>query len=200
MAQSNVYSLNIVGYVNVNVTNAQLSLLSNPLKPSNGDYNITNTIKLQDPGSDSTIVYTWNSGASSWDSYTYVDGFGWLPDADINLGQGFFIAPTLSQTITFVGEVQTGNSTNAIPAGLTLLGNKVPVAGRDPGETTGNENDIIYTWDRVANSWNSTTFIAGLGWFDGVVTDFNGPDLQVADGFFYLNTGSSLEWIQTLNP
>lgn len=199
MAQSNVYSLNIVGYVNVGITNGKLSLLSNPLKPSNGDYNITNTVKLQDPGSDSSTIYTWNAGTSSWDPFTYIDGFGWFPDAPVALGTGFFIQPTLTQTITFVGEVQTGTSTNVISGALSLLGSKTPQGGSQPGGTVGHDSDTIFTWDGNGN-WVPYTFIDTYGWFDPSSAETNGPVLKVADAFFYQNLGGSLNWIKTLNP
>lgn len=201
MAQSNVYSLNIVGYVNVGVTNGKLALLSNPLKPSNGNYNITNTVKLQDPGSDGTTLFQWNQGTSSWVAYDWFDGFGWFPDAPQNLGQGFFLKPTLTQTLTFVGEVQTGNSTNAISGTLSLLGSKVPVAGREPGGAVGHDGDTIFAWNSGGNSWVAYDYFDGFGWFDNdAPAETNGPSLKVADAFFYKNTGGSLQWIKTLNP
>jgi hypothetical protein len=199
MAQSNVYSLNIVGYVNVGITNGGLHLLSNPLKPSDGNYNITNTIKLIDPGSDGTQLFQWNTGSSSWDAFLWFDGFGWFPDVDQNLGQGFFIQPVLTQTITLVGEVQTGTSTNVIASGLSLLGSKIPVAGPEPGGAVGTDGDEIFTWDVAGNSWTSTLYFDGYGWFDGSA-ETNGPALKVAEGLFYNNTGGSKNWIKTLNP
>lgn len=199
MAQSNVYSLNIVGYVNVSVTNGNLHLLSNPLKPSNGNYNINNTVKLADPGSSLSSLYQWNEGTQSWDVSTYFDGLGWFPDAPQAHGKGFFIQPSLTQTITFVGEVQTGTSTNAISSALALVGNKVPVAGNEPGAAVGNNLDTIYTWNSGASSWESVTYFTGLGWFGGTAT-LDGPFLNVADGVFYQNTGATVQWIKTLNP
>lgn len=197
MAQSNVYSLNIVGYINVGVTNGQLALLSNPLKPSNGNYSVTNTIKLQDPGSDGTTLFQWNAGSSSWDAIGYIDGFGWDNTTAQPLGKGFFIQPVLTQTITLVGEVQTGTSTNTISGVLSLLGNKVPVAGPEPGGLVGHDGDTIFTWNAVGNSWIANGYIDTFGW-DSAST--NGPALKVAEGFFYQNTGGSLDWIKTLNP
>lgn len=200
MAQSNVYSLNIVGYVNTGVTNGSLHLLSNPLKPSDGNYNLTNTIKLQDPGSDGTTIFAWNQGSSSWDSYIWFDGFGWFPDADQPLGSGFFIQPTLTQTITLVGEVQTGSSTNVISGALSLLGSKVPVAGPEPGGSVGHDGDTIFTWDVAGNQWIPTLYFDGYGWFDESSAETNGPSLKVAEAFFYQNTGGAMNWIKTLNP
>lgn len=197
----NVYSLNIVGYVNVDVTAGQLALLSNPLKPSDGNYNITNTIKLQDPGSDSTSLFQWNAGTASWDLFTWFDGFGWFPDAPQDLGKGFFLQPTATQTITFVGEVQTGDSTNVIASGLNLLGSKVPVAGREPGAAVGQDGDSIFTWNPAGNSWVLYSYFDGFGWFDdSAPAETDGPLLNVAEGFFFQNTGGAKEWIKTLNP
>lgn len=200
MAQSNVYSLNIVGYVNVPVTNGLLSLLSNPLKPSNGDYNITNTIKLDDANSGGSTIYQWNAGTSSWETFDYFSGFGWFPDAPQPLGSGFFILPSFSQTITLVGEVQTGSSTNVIAPGLSLLGSKVPVAGNEPGGAVGAGGDTLYTWDAGANSWVSQDYFDGYGWFDANSSGTNGPALKVAEGIFILNNGTAKNWIKTLNP
>lgn len=202
MAQSNVYSLNIVGYVNVGLTNGRLHLLSNPMKPQNGNYNLTNTFKLQDPGSDGTTVFQWNAGTASWDSFIWFDGFGWFPDANQPLGSGFFVQPAGTagnQRVTLVGEVQTGTSTNVISGALALLGSKVPVAGPEPGGAVGHDGDNIFTWDVGGNSWVTTTYFAGYGWFDGTA-ETNGPALKVAEGLFYQNTGGSLNWVKTLNP
>jgi hypothetical protein len=196
MAQANVYSLNIVGYVNVGVTNGKLSLLANPLIPSGGNTAISNVLTLAN-GSDASTVFQWNKGTASWDAIGWIDGFGWDTAANLNLGTGFFLQPTLTQTVTFVGDVQTGTSTNAITSGLSLLGSKIPVAGPAPGSTVGNDGDTIFSWNTGGQTWVANGFIDGFGWDSASV---NGPLLGVAEGFFYQNTGAALNWITTLNP
>jgi hypothetical protein len=196
MAQANVYSLNIVGYVNVPVTSGKLALLNNPLIPSGGNTAISNVLTLAN-GSDGSSVYQWNKATSSWDTIGWIDGFGWDASANLPVGSGFFVSPTLTQTITFVGDVQTGTSTNVIGTALSLLGSKVPVAGPQPGSTVGNDGDSIFTWDAVAGTWVTSGFIGGFGWDSANV---NGPALNVGEGFFYQNTGAALNWITTLNP
>lgn len=99
--------------------------------------------------------------------------------------------------MTFVGDVQTGTSTNAITSGLSLLGSKVPVAGPAPGSTVGNDGDTIFSWNTGGQTWVANGFIDGFGWDSASV---NGPLLGVAEGFFYQNTGAALNWITTLNP
>lgn len=193
-AQSNVYSLNIVGYVNVQLEANKLALLSNPLKPTGGDYDIGNVLALQD-GSEDSVVYRWDEGSSSWAAAYWVDGFGWDDSADLSLGKGFFVSSTINQTVTFVGEVETGTSVNVIAPGLTLLGSKIPVSGPVPGSTVGHEDDAIFTWD--GSSWNASYYIDGFGWDSDSV---EGPAVGVAGGFFYQNGGSALNWTTTLNP
>jgi hypothetical protein len=133
---------------------------------------------------------------------TWFDGFGWFPDANQPLGSGFFIQPAGTagnQIVTFVGEVQTGSSTNVISGALSLLGSTIPVAGPQPGGAVGHEGDTVFTWDVAGNSWVATSYFGGYGWFDGTA-ETNGPSLKVAEGMFYQNTGGTLDWIQTLNP
>jgi len=182
--------------VNVPVTQGKLALLANPLIPSGGNTAISNVLTLAN-GSDATTVFAWNKGTAIWDSINYIDGFGWDASANLPVGSGFFISPTLSQTITFVGDVQTGTSTNVIGTALSLLGSKVPVAGAAPGSTVGNDADSIFTWNAAGQAWVSANYIGGFGWDTASI---NGPVLGVAEGFFYQNTGAALNWITTLNP
>lgn len=196
-AQSNVYSLNIVGYVNVQLEANKLALLSNPLKPTDGNYNINNVLKLADGSSDGSQAITWNATAAAWEANEWLDGLGWLNDENLNLGQGVFIRASSAQTVTFVGEVQTGTSTTELSPGLNLVGSKIPVAGPVPGSTVGNDGDLIYTWNTTTSSWGAVDYIDGLGWLS---TSEEGPEVAVAEGFFYRNTGASLTWTTTLNP
>jgi hypothetical protein len=200
VAQSNVYSLNIVGYVNVPIAGANaLTLISNPLKPSNGNYNITNTITLPN-GADGAGIFKW--AGTAWDSNvpTWIDGFGWYPDATINLGEAFFIQSPIAATITFVGEVSTGTNTTTIPSGLSVLAPKVPVAEPFPG--VGHDGDGIFTW--AGSAWNNLVwgYIDGYGWYGngGPGESTNGPVVNVGGGVFYQNTGTPLTVTRILNP
>src|ERR1051325_3870943 len=191
---SNVYSVNIVGYVNLSYTNNQLSLFADQLKPQDGNFNITNTIKLADPGSDGTTLFKWNAGTVSWDSYTWIDGFGWFPDVTIPLGEGFFLQPVANGTLTLVGEVSLGNTTNNIPPGYSVKANPTPISERVPGGLVGHDGDNIYTWDRTGNQWVTTSYIDGYGWFDGS-SETNGPLVNIGNAFFYQNGGATLPWV-----
>lgn len=188
-AQSNVYSVNVVGYVNVTIPTGY-SLIANPLQSS--DNTVSNLFNASNP--QGSTVFTWNGTgffANKLDEF----GGGWdNPALDLSPGKGFFInnggAPF---TNTFVGEVLTGNLTNSLPVGYTLVASKVPQAGfvQDLG-LSAVEGDTVYMW-------NGTGFIAikldefGGGWPATppfTVDTAKGPFIGVAQSFFYQNGGT----------
>src|SRR5690349_15003713 len=100
MAQSNVYSLNIVGYVNTPIA-AGFNLIANPL--DNG----TNDLNSLFPGAATgDTIYLFNNG-----SFTSASSlFGtWSPDPTLLPGTGIFYQAGAAFTNTFVGNVMTGN-------------------------------------------------------------------------------------------
>src|SRR5271165_5836493 len=80
---ANVYSVNVVGYVNVNVSSNQYSLLENPLDDGAGDI-ITNVIQLNDnfdqtgTGGSQAVVLLLQGGHLNEAEVYYAD-FGWYP-------------------------------------------------------------------------------------------------------------------------
>ena len=142
----NVYSLNVVGYVNVSLQANKLSFLSLPLTPVDGNFNITNTIKLDD-SQDFASLFRW--AGTQWDPTvpawigTDLGGSGWSPDMVISNGVGFFIAASANSTLTFVGQVPQGALAYNIPAGLSTIANQVPVSTNFPGADVGNDFDNI---------------------------------------------------------
>ena len=195
----NVYSLNVVGYVNVTLTANQLSLLSLPVAPVDGNFNITNTIVLDDT-QDGAVIYKW--AGTGWDPnlYQWFAGAGWSPSTVISNGQAFFLAPAAAGTLTFVGQVPQGALSYTIPPGLSTLANMVPVSTNFPGSTVGNDGDTIYLWNSVTHGWSSTlwSYFGGTGWDNGggAGNSVNGPLLNPADGVFYANGGAVVSFTQ----
>jgi hypothetical protein len=174
MAQSNVYSLNVVGYINVTVPANGFALIANQLNTTN------NTIGALIPtASDGAQFFKYNAG---YTAYTY-DGLSaaWTPDgnATLNPGEGgFFKNNTASAvTLTFVGEVMQGSLTNTLPKGYAIRSSIVPQAGTltalgVPGEDgdqvfTYNAGYTTYTYDGLSAAWTPSepTIAVGQSFF-----------------------------------
>jgi hypothetical protein len=124
--KSGAYSMNIVGYVNLELPPG-LSLIANPLYHTNN-----------------TVAFWWPDAPDGSQVLRYVDGQGYEvstfdgirkvwsnPNLQVALGSGFFFRNPSSQTIsqTFVGEVLQGELVNPLPAGHSMKGAMVPQAG-----------------------------------------------------------------------
>jgi len=188
----NVYSLNVVGYVNVSLQASKLSFLSLPLASANGDYTVGNTIKLDngDGSQDFSLLYHWNVGAQQWDGAITWFGGAWdNPSMVISNGAGFFIAANANSTLTFVGEVPQGVIPYSVPVGLSTMANKIPVTTNFPGADVGNDFDLVYTWNQAGQQWNGANTYFGGAW-DSASAD--GPTLNPGDALFYANGGTAL--------
>jgi hypothetical protein len=203
-AQSNVYSVNVVGYVNVTVPADKFAILSNPFET--GNTSITNVVGGTLP--DGTEAYVWNgTGYSDVEGYIY--GFGWFPGtATVPNGTGFFIKPSgAPATVTFVGSI-TVNTNKALNLnGVELVGSQIPWARAIGDTNTANtlnfpaaDGDTLYLWDVAAQGYKDAIgYIDGFGWFDPSATPVGpeGPTNNVAEGFFIQTTGSK-NWNQIL--
>jgi hypothetical protein len=217
MAQ-NVYSLNVVGYVNVTLPANAFSLVANPLDATMGGTNpgMDNLTNLFANATANSTVQTFDPtaafGAGDWrDPLTFSGGAtGWFPNS-MNLvpGQGvlfFNNGPALN--ITFVGQVVQGPYTVATmtSGSFNTLGLPSPVGG---DATTNSSlvkvlsacglapagNDTIQKFDPTlafgAGDWTDPeTFYGGTtGWFPGTML------LKPADGFLYFRNGANYTWV-----
>jgi hypothetical protein len=211
MAQSNVYSLNIVGYVNV-TPSGSLTAMSNPLRAGTAG-NIDRADQVI-PYADGNSIQVWTG--VGWNLYGMdsLSGTGWVDanGADVPLanlpvlgaGKGFFYANNIGvTTITLVGEVRTGTNNVAIPSGLSALGSPLPLGGK---VATGAPNLQVQDGDSV-QFWSGTGWtlygrdsLSGTTWVDGNGADTPEPSLAVGQGFFYGNNVGPFNWQQILNP
>jgi len=199
MAQSNVYSLNIVGYVTITNNNGY-SMIANPLNATN------NSMKLL--FSDAPVnskVFRFVGGAYVL-YFNDVDD-GWTGPAgpgdsfNMNPGEGiFFQNPAASPYVkTFTGEVQLG-STNVVPNGYSIRSSVVPQAGKVQTELLypGNVNDKIF-------KWSGTAYILYFNDVDDGWTGPSGieePQLKVAEAAFFQNNSPTKNWVRnfTVGP
>jgi len=215
MAQ-NVYSLNVVGYVNVTAP-AGYSILANPLSAG-----VTNGANEIMPITDGEVILTFTGGHYNYFGYDSGNG-GWI-DANANPttpptlppGQGFwYLNPgATAQTITFVGQVTPSpgvTNSMSLPAGYSLVGTPMPVGGSLPLVTgTGNPPvagainmpiiDGMVLLPFVSGHYQYKGYDSGNGgWIDENANGIAAPTISVGQGFFYLNpTAGAVNWLQAL--
>jgi hypothetical protein len=178
-AQSNVYSVNVVGYTTITAPPG-FSIIANQL-------DATNTVGALIPTPpDGTILYKYTT-AFVGNSYF----FGWSdPEMTLNPGEAAFFYNPLqtAYTMTFAGEVRQGNLTNDVPSGFSLLSSIVPQSGAvdaDLGLPVG-DGDIVYFY-------RGGQFV-GYSYFFGWPDPANPPAPAVGEGFMLYRAGASTEW------
>jgi len=197
---SNVYSLNIVGYVNVEIKPGY-NLVANPLDDGKGNLS-TNLIPSDISRLSQVLVYTAGGGgystatkkASGWDA-TFV----------IPPGNGYFIKNTtnINYTNTYVGNVLAsvpGSVTNNFQPGYNLVGSPYPIGGgsTNMGSNTMNLADGLPRLSQVlvyANPGGYSTATKKASGWDAAFT------INVGQGFFIKNqTNVPTPWIQNVGP
>jgi hypothetical protein len=203
MAQSNVYSLNVVGYVNKPFVAGGFTAAANPLNATN---NSLNTIMKGTQVPDNTLVFLWDAALQDFSatlpSYNAAAG-NWVPDATINPGTGFFVFAPTAYTNTFVGEVlqQGGITAVPIPSNFALIASQPPIGGNVGVVLSGlpaADNDLALKWDTTAQDFTTieTYSAASSAWVPGT-TQFG-----VAEGILYFHNGAATSWIRnfTVTP
>jgi hypothetical protein len=196
MAQANVYSLNVVGYVNASYV-AGFNAAANPLVGSPD--NTLNTVLSGTGVPDNTIVFTWDTALQDFSPTlpTYVAGSGtWSPNASVIQGQGFFVLAPSAFTHTWVGEVKQGTTTTPIAPGFNGIASPAPIAGDTAAVLAGMvpaDNDIAFKWNPATQDFGATaTYVAGSSTWTPAV------NFGVGEGLFYLSTrGATQNWVSS---
>jgi len=188
MAQSNVYSLNVVGYYNLPLVANRYYLLANQLNTTN------NTIgSLLSSGPAGAIFQKYNGGFSA---YVFDDlDLVWTPDgnATLNPGEGGYFRSPVATTLTFVGEVMQGSLTNTLPIGNYVVRSSiVPQTGRTSTDlgVPGEAGDIEQTFN---NGFSAFVFDdLDLVWTPSEPTN------TLGSSFFYRKspTATQSKWIR----
>jgi hypothetical protein len=182
VAQSTVFSVNAVGFVNVTLPPG-FTMVSNPL---NGTANtISGLIPAPPVGS---AVFKFDSTTQSFKRMDYVGIWivqGGGAELTLNPGEGVFFknAATTNIVVTFVGTVPSGNLTNSIPSAFSMLSSQVPQAGllqTDLGFPTVT-GDSIFLWNTTTQSYDRFDY-AGVWIKSG--GGIQEPSVQVGQAFF----------------
>lgn len=194
---ANVYSVNVVGYVNVNVA-AGYNLIANPLDVDGVD-NINTIIPVAPDG---TSLLSWNGAIANFNQpIQYIAaGNGWYDQSfnpatnDFFPGSSFFVQSPSATTITFVGNVVQGTNTQHLTSGYNFLAS-VPAIASDL-DTNGfpAQDGMTYATFASGNYTQPVQYIlAGAGWYD---QSFNQvfPTPNVAQGFLIFNPAGPQTW------
>ncbi len=199
VAQSNVYSLNVVGYVNVTVPANGFVLVGNPLDTGS---NVLDNILGTAPNNTSKI-YDFNPSSGSYAVYTKrASGWSGAAGVDFSPGRGFFLqnGSASSVTLTFVGQVMQGTNSHAFPAGFSILNSQVPQAGlvqTDLGLPAQN-TDQVYQFNPSAGSYAVFTRRA-TGWPSGEPMIGTNVLSGVAEAFFFNSKNGAGTWTRVFN-
>jgi len=197
MAQSNVYSLNVVGYVNYAFPIiGDYYLVNNPLDNTNNDLN---TIIPVAPNG--TAVALWNAAIQDFSTVapTYFTATGtWAPDATITPGQGFFVSPNGPFTNTFIGNVRQQAVTLSLigNGNFECIGSTVPLSGGLTNQLASYpavNGDAVAIWNVAVQDFSTvapTYFSATSSWSP----DYN---FNPGDGFFIARNAGPVTWTRT---
>ncbi len=205
-SQAQVYSQNIVGYVNVNLTNGVLAQAATPLDfDGTGTNNPVSTVLGTNLPSGS-VVFVFNG--SGYDTLTFSPPQKGQPPVWsnpaylLNPGEGYFILPSASATVTYTGNVLQGNFTNTyVPAagGIWLVSSQVPVAG-GLQSTLGypaNSGDVVYVYDAGTSGYDTYTYSPPQKGQPPVWSPSQ-PQISVGQSFWLSPAGTSV-WTNSLD-
>jgi len=189
MAQSNVYSLNIVGYVNLTLTNG-FNAVANPL--DSGSNTIQNVFATNLPNG--SVVYKFSGGGFNT-FYTFARG-SWSGDASLSPGESVMVLVPSTTTVTTVGTVLQGTNSNPfLTTGYSLIASQVPLTGgiQTTLGYTPTTGDVVYSWDAIGQAWNPFIFGRG-GWGPSE------PVITPGEGFFLLTGNATPSWTEVFTP
>lgn len=187
----NVYSVNVVGYTTITVTNAYV-LIANQLDDGAGNY-ATNVVPTAATG---TQIFKFNPATGAYLTLTRTTPTLWSGVTSVTMAPGegiFFKKPpaSASVTLTFVGEVMQGTLVNPVTTGYDIYSPMVPQQG---GITTVHgypaaNGDQVFRWNPVTSGYQSFTYTGGR-W----LTE---PVIAVNEAVWIKNLGAAKDWTRT---
>jgi hypothetical protein len=196
-SMADTFSVNVVGYVNVTLTNG-FNLLGNPLVASNS---AIGTVLPNVP--EGSVLYKLKpNGTFNTDLYAsgaWYDSISEAPSTTtLSPGEGFFLYSSVVSNITFVGEVKQGTNTVPLNAGFSLVSSVAPQGYELVG--TNFPASVNFThYKLVGGSYQISAYDPGLGWYDTTTESPRQVLAAPAQGFFIYNGASATNWTRTFN-
>jgi len=216
IAQTNVYSINAVGYINVTIPSGYSIVTCQLITP-------TNTIAslMNDAGGqfDNCTVYKYVPALASYatdvgDSAGSSYANGWDANGTITLNPGEAVwvnnQNATNITATFVGTVPQGTNTVQIHNGFNLIGSPVPFSGdivTNMGLTNYTDTSKVFVYNNPAPGHPKGTYTISIvdiaGGSQGYKSQWDTPDpvANVGQGFWF-DANGSFAWTQvfSINP
>ena len=218
---ANVYSVNVVGYINV-VTSPGYNMIANQLDVDGVDAIPAVLSFAADPNSlNNCLTYNYDKAHATYDvDYFDNTGFsgptGWYDNNTGNTstnvvppGKGFFFynAQTTNITLTLVGSVIQGTNVVAITSGYNLISTLAPVQQALLPATNGfpaNDTSLYLAFTNttghgnyaVADYYDDTGFSGPTGWYNNNTGNAETPTPAVGQGYF-IYTATSSPWTYT---
>jgi len=220
MVQTNVYSLNAVGYINVTCAPG-FNMIADQLQATNNT--LAGLIVDSSGYIDGLTIYKWNGTsfsedfADSGNPPTYWDNNGTIT---LNPGEACWLKNPFKTnlTFTFVGTVPQGTLTNNIlgPGKFTMVSSQVPQSGdlmtvlgftNSSGAGLANNGDKIYVWNNTTGTGSYTTYTSDFGGGAGYQQNWDppgDPTVNVGQGFWYQTApasigGAAITWVRTFS-
>jgi hypothetical protein len=192
MAQTPVYSVNAVGYVNTPLVKG-FNMISNPLNNTAPNGNVVSNLFAALPGGSQVFVFN-GKGFDLADVDALGGGIaGPGAGKEVPPGNGVFVNVEANTTFTFVGEVPQGTLHNPVPTGFSIKGSQVPQSGTVVAlGYPGTEGDQIFQFDELTQKYKPVIGF-NLGAWDADVT------LEVGDAVFINNPGAAKDWTRTFS-
>jgi len=188
-SSAQVYSANVVGYINVSLTNG-FTMVANQLDVdgTGTNNNIATVMGTAIPAN--TVVEAWNGVGFSSTKWT---GTKWTVSSALftNAMQpqvGFFVSSPANTNIVEVGNVLQGTNTVPVAPGFQVVSFKAPITGGIASALgyVPTKNDVVEIWNGVgfsSHKWSGTIWTAGE------------PSLQVGQAVF-LDAVATNNWTQ----
>ena len=219
MAQTNVYSLNAVGYINLSLPPG-FSMIADQLQSTN---NTIGSLMNDAAGTygtggayDGVKIYAWNGTSYTSDSgdsafSTYANGWDNGGKITMNPGQAvWFSNPNkTNMNVLFLGNVPTGTLPVTItgPSTFNMISSPVPVGGDIVTNSVMNltnysDKDKVYVYN---NPGGYTTYSVDINFgTSGYLSQWDlpgDPQVAVGQGFWYLtaSTTKTFTWTETFS-
>lgn len=187
-ASAQVYSVNVVGYINVDVPPG-FSMIANQLDSGN------NTVgSLMPSVPEGTTLFKFNPATGAYVGNAFEFGEWGDPTMTLNPGEGAFVQNTSGALFKalFVGEVKQGALSTPLVSGFQIVSSQVPQAGAVDSVLgfVPEEGDTVYRFNNATGAYTAAAYEFG---------EWVAPVLNVGEAFFLNKVGTGTSWTRTFN-